>query len=243
MTVKLPIFPLNTVLLPGAAIQLHIFEERYRLMIGRCLEQRSPFGVVLIRSGSEVSPDDPWFRQQVEAAGGGDAELSRLRSQLGGEAVPHAVGTSAQISADESVRLDDGRYYLMAQGQRRFRIQYLVQRQPYSIASVVYLPEESAAVRPEMDGQLRGLYERYWAAVRALTGAVPPADPLPESVIDLSYWLAHRLQVPNQQKQHWLEADLATRLREMSAALRGELALLPNAEPGQRERGASDSRN
>lgn len=76
MTVKLPLFPLNTVLFPGAMIQLHVFEERYRLMVGRCIEQRSPFGVVLLRSGSEVNPNDPWFRQQVEAAGGGDAELN-----------------------------------------------------------------------------------------------------------------------------------------------------------------------
>ncbi|MFN8566879.1 MAG: LON peptidase substrate-binding domain-containing protein [Kouleothrix sp.] len=38
MTVKLPIFPLNTVLFPGAPIQLHIFEDRYRLMIGRCID-------------------------------------------------------------------------------------------------------------------------------------------------------------------------------------------------------------
>ena len=68
MTQKLPLFPLNTVLFPGAPIQLHIFEERYRLMIGRCLEQSSPFGVVLIRSGSEVSPDDPWVRRQLELA-------------------------------------------------------------------------------------------------------------------------------------------------------------------------------
>src|SRR6266545_4748417 len=83
MTQKLPLFPLNAVLFPGAAIQLHIFEDRYRLMIGRCLEQRSPFGVVLIRSGSEISPDDPWLRRQVEQAGGGEPELGALRQQLG----------------------------------------------------------------------------------------------------------------------------------------------------------------
>src|SRR6266508_1288840 len=106
MIQKLPILPLNTVLFPGAPLQLHIFEERYRLMIGRCLEQRSPFGVVLIRKGGEISPDDLWVRRQIEEAGGGDAELSKLRRQLGGEAVPYAVGTTAQISTGESVRLN-----------------------------------------------------------------------------------------------------------------------------------------
>ncbi|HNP86890.1 MAG: LON peptidase substrate-binding domain-containing protein [Chloroflexi bacterium SZAS-1] len=241
MTVKLPLFPLNTVLFPGAMIQLHVFEERYRLMVGRCIEQRSPFGVVLLRSGSEVNPNDPWFRQQVEAAGGGDAELNQLRLQLGGDALPYVVGTSAQINIGESARLDDGRYYLIAQGQRRFRIQYFVQRQPYFIASVGYLPEESAAHPYGAGEQLRTVYARYWAAVSALTGTAPPSESLPESPSDLTYWMAHRLNVDNAQKQHWLEADVSTRLREMSAALRAELALLPNGDAGERERGGPGS--
>lgn len=243
MTQKLPIFPLNTVLFPDAPIQLHIFEERYRLMVGRCIEQRSPFGVVLIRSGSEVDPDDPWFRQQIEASGGGDPELDRLRRQLGGTTVPHAVGTSAQISIGESSRLDDGRYHLIAHGQRRFRIQYMVQRQPYYIASVAYLQEESAGLAPGSDAQLRSVYTRYWRAVSALTGTEPPSETLPENVVDLTYWMAHRLQVDNEQKQRWLETDAATRLREMSAALRAELALLPNTEPGEHERGGPGAWN
>src|SRR5689334_2525159 len=109
MTQKLPIFPLNTVLFPGAPIQLHIFEERYRLMIGRCLEQSSPFGVALLRSGSEVSPDDRWVRRQLELAESFDErEIGALKRELGGEAVPHPVGTTAQISVGESVRLSDG---------------------------------------------------------------------------------------------------------------------------------------
>src|SRR5262245_65842288 len=128
MTYKLPLFPLNTVLFPDMPLMLQIFEERYRLMIERCLEQSGPFGVVRIRQGPEV----------------------------GGEATPHTVGTTATIT--DNVRLDDGRYYLTAVGQRRFRIQYIAQRQPYMLASVVYLPEDvggSAIV--EQAGQLREL--------------------------------------------------------------------------------------
>jgi Lon protease-like protein len=44
---SLPIFELPLVLLPGELIPLHIFEERYKRMIGRCLEEGEPFGVVL----------------------------------------------------------------------------------------------------------------------------------------------------------------------------------------------------
>jgi len=208
-------------------------------MIGRCLEQRGPFGVVLIRAGGEISPDDPWVRRQIEQAGGGDAELNLLRRQLGGDAVPYAIGTTAQISIGESVRLDDGRYYLVALGQRRFRIQYLVQRQPYLIASVAYLAEESAPVSVDLAGQLRALYDRYWDAVSAVTGVEKPLASLPESVAELSYWMAHRLQVSNAQKQRWLEADLSSRLRDMIAALRAELAMLRRIEPGEREHGGS----
>ncbi len=43
---KIPLFPLETVLFPGTALPLHIFEERYREMIGECLAQEEPFGVV-----------------------------------------------------------------------------------------------------------------------------------------------------------------------------------------------------
>src|SRR5205814_5524803 len=84
------LFPLNTVLFPGMPLPLHIFEERYKLMIGRCLEEERPFGVVLIQSGPEV----------------------------GGTAVPHRVGTTAHIAAVR--RLDDGRMNLIAIGQERF---------------------------------------------------------------------------------------------------------------------------
>ena len=43
----LPLFPLSVVLLPGMSLPLHIFEERYKLMIGECVEHESEFGVVL----------------------------------------------------------------------------------------------------------------------------------------------------------------------------------------------------
>jgi Lon protease-like protein len=47
----LPLFPLDTVLLPGAPLPLHIFELRYKEMIGECLERKQPFGVVRAKDG------------------------------------------------------------------------------------------------------------------------------------------------------------------------------------------------
>jgi Lon protease-like protein len=43
---RFPLFPLGLVLLPGEVVPLHIFEERYKLMIGECLERESEFGIV-----------------------------------------------------------------------------------------------------------------------------------------------------------------------------------------------------
>ena len=43
---RFPLFPLGLVLLPGEAVPLHIFEERYRLMIGECLEEQREFGII-----------------------------------------------------------------------------------------------------------------------------------------------------------------------------------------------------
>jgi Lon protease-like protein len=109
----LPLFPLHVVLFPGLPLPLHIFEPRYRLMIGQCLEADAPFGVVLIRAGREVG--DP--------------------------ATPYAVGTTAQILEHE--RLADGRLNLLCVGRERFRIRQLLTDHPYLAAEVEPLAERS----------------------------------------------------------------------------------------------------
>lgn len=44
---RIPLFPLNVVLLPGADLPLHIFEPRYRQMVGHCLDAQDEFGMLL----------------------------------------------------------------------------------------------------------------------------------------------------------------------------------------------------
>jgi ATP-dependent Lon protease len=46
-TRRIPLFPLGLVLFPGRQVPLHIFEERYKLMIARCAQAQAPFGIVL----------------------------------------------------------------------------------------------------------------------------------------------------------------------------------------------------
>jgi uncharacterized protein len=54
--VRIPIFPLNTVLFPGGPLPLRIFEPRYIDMVSNCMKSDSPFGVLLMRHGEEVGP-------------------------------------------------------------------------------------------------------------------------------------------------------------------------------------------
>jgi len=53
---EIPLFPLRTVLYPGGPLPLRIFEQRYLDMISHCLKAEQPFGVLLIREGSETGP-------------------------------------------------------------------------------------------------------------------------------------------------------------------------------------------
>jgi Lon protease-like protein len=44
---RIPLFPLDVVLLPGMHLPLHIFEPRYKIMIARCLQEKLEFGMIL----------------------------------------------------------------------------------------------------------------------------------------------------------------------------------------------------
>lgn len=55
---KIPLFPLNTVLYPEGPLPLRIFEPRYLDMISACLKDNLPFGVVQIRHGSETGASE-----------------------------------------------------------------------------------------------------------------------------------------------------------------------------------------
>jgi Lon protease-like protein len=51
--ITIPLFPLGLVLLPQMPLPLHIFEERYKLMIGECLEKNMEFGIVYF-NGTDI---------------------------------------------------------------------------------------------------------------------------------------------------------------------------------------------
>lgn len=116
---QIPLFPLHTVLAPGIALPLHVFEERYRVMVRRCLDSSSPFGVVLIREGSEVAP--PRGTSQELAIAG--------------------VGTFAEIR--EASKHADGRWDVLAVGTARFLVREVhAEIAPYLVAEVEPYPDE-----------------------------------------------------------------------------------------------------
>lgn len=53
--IRIPLFPLGLVLLPGMSLPLHIFEERYKQMISECLAAGTPFGIVWF-DGQSIRP-------------------------------------------------------------------------------------------------------------------------------------------------------------------------------------------
>ncbi len=135
---ELPLFPLHTVLCPGVALPLKVFEERYRSLTRRCLERDEPFGVVLIREGREVGP--------------GAASIA-------------TVGTMAEIR--EASKYSDGRYDLLVVGTRRFRIERVViGREPYLVGEVTELDEPVGD--PDLAGRLSADLTRNFVRYLAL---------------------------------------------------------------------------
>lgn len=92
------------------------------------------------------------------------------------------------------------------------------------------MPEAQAGEVARPISELRTVYQRYWQAVAAATGATPQVEELPDDPYHLTYQLADRLQVSLERKQRWLEHDVSTRIREITGDLRAELLLMPNVK-------------
>ncbi len=88
VTLDIPLFPLHAVLFPGGFLPLRIFESRYLDMVTSCMQQQTPFGVVLIREGRETGPAaDPFDTGTLAAIVDFDqsAEGLLLISCIGGD--------------------------------------------------------------------------------------------------------------------------------------------------------------
>ena len=237
---QIPLFPLHTVLAPGIALPLHIFEERYRAMVKRCLDESSPFGIVLIREGSEMAPRN-----------GATQELSIC-----------VVGTFAEIR--EASKYVDGRWDLLTVGTGRFVVREVIaDREPYLVGEVEELGDalgdEDAA--EELVRRVTRRFVDYLRLLQPRDGEdaepidvqveveVPDDDDdeepevietpgggpaelaaalhIPDDPSQLSFLLTGIVQIDPATRQALLEADTAeARLRDLDLLLDRELALL-----------------
>lgn len=198
MAIELPLFPLNIVLFPDIELPLHIFERRYRLMIDECYEQERPFGVVLARPESEP-----------------------LREE------PYPVGTMAEIEALN--RLEDGRINLIVRGGQRFRILSQHRGRPY-LSGVVEVYSDITEDQQPLDlaaEQARQLFRKYLEILLTIIGKSELEFTLPNDPEMLSHFIAHLIDVQDEQKQQMLEmTSTLQRLEEEITVLRREVPFM-----------------
>ena len=200
MPVRLPIFPLGTVLVPGLVLPLHIFEQRYRVLIEALtsLPEDAPkqFGVVAIRSGREVGVD--------------------------GVNALYQVGCTADLR--EVTPYSDGQFDIVSVGESRFRLVGIDDEAgtPYATGLVEFLPE------PDGDDDVTRLAEavtRQFADYRGRLGV--QVNELPDDARVISYLIAAAVVLPLHERQALLEQEsTAGRLRAELELLRRERALI-----------------
>ncbi len=206
MAALLPIFPLESVLLPGLPLPLHIFEPRYRALVADVSAEgiERCFGVVALQHGFEVESGPEPDGQPLSLA---------------------AIGTVAEIVEIESY--DDGRSDLLTIGSRRFRILGIDRGRSYLRAEVEWLEESDGDVRPGLTGAARELCGLYVRALARLARREANDDPLATDPLRLSYQVAAQLRLPNSERQELLEAATAAdRLAHGMHLLRREIALI-----------------
>jgi len=202
----LPLFPLASVLLPGAALPLHIFEPRYRQLTVELVTGAVPgraFGVIALREGWTPDAD--------------------------GMAGLHPVGCTAELR--DVRRLPDGRYDLLTRGARRFRLLDLdSESKPYLTGRVRWVPDaEPRPVPAQLLGALaeaaRDAHRRYCLTAWKQDDWREPAPDLPPAT--LPHVLAADCLLPVADRQRLLEqTSPAQRLRMVRAMIARETGLL-----------------
>jgi uncharacterized protein len=215
---RLRLFPLNAVLFPGAVMNLHIFESRYKQMIAECLEKGEGFGVALIAEGAEA----------------GDPNVT-----------PHDVGSIAEIV--DVQQLPFGRYFISTVGRQRFRIAEIVSREPYLVVEADVLEDDAPFPDEETDRlnrRVRELFGEYLEIVLEFSGK-PSGIELPEDARSASFFVGDTLQIAEAIKQRLLEIDSTKRrllaeqdfLERLLPQLRRLLARRRKELEARRERG------
>ena len=203
MSELLPLFPLGTVLYPGLLMPLHIFEDRYRQLLGDLLAGPEPrqFGVIAIRKGRETG--------------------------VGGVCALYEIGCIATLR--QVTEHDDGRFDVMTVGTQRFRLLELDESGPYLRGHVDLIDEESGD-EAAAAGAVQSVQVAFRAYLDALAaqGAVRISVPdLPDEPVLLSYLVASSVIVDLSDRQLLLaEPDALLRLTAERMLLAKEIGIL-----------------
>ncbi|WP_405873740.1 LON peptidase substrate-binding domain-containing protein [Streptomyces sp. NBC_00005] len=242
-TVRLPLFPLNSVLFPGLVLPLNVFEERYRAMMRELLkapeDEPRRFAVVAIRDGHEVAasapgmPDPTALPDRGPTAGFGTDPAKSF----------HSTGCVADAATIRERA--DGTFEVLATGTTRARLVSVDASGPFLTAELEELPEEPGEEAGALaEGVLRAFrqYQKRLAGARERslsTGADLPDEP---SVV--SYLVAAAMMLDTPSKQRLLQApDTASRLRDELKLLRSETAIirsLPSLPASELTRGQTN---
>jgi Lon protease-like protein len=194
---ELPLFPLRTVLFPDGLLELRIFEARYLDLMSRSLRERTPFGVVALRAGSEA------------------------RSAAGDDAVRlHDVGTLAELIDVDSA--EAGILLVRCRGGERFKVGAARQERDGLWVAPAEPVAPDAHVEPA--AAQADAVQALVAAIAALAaqGAKPFLEP---HRFDSAGWVANRwceiLPLPIEVRQRLLTlADPLVRLDVVASLLR-----------------------
>ncbi|MEW2291619.1 LON peptidase substrate-binding domain-containing protein [Streptomyces sp. NPDC006743] len=224
-TVRLPLFPLNSVLFPGLVLPLNVFEERYRAMLRALLktpeDEPRRFAVVAIRDGHEVAPTAPGLPDPTALPELGPA------AGFGPDPVRAFHGVGCVADAATIRERADGTFEVLATGTTRVRLLSVDASGPFLTAELEELPEEPGDEAGTLaQGVLRSFrqYQKRLAGARerSLTGAELPDEP---SVV--SYLVAAAMVLDTPTKQRLLQApDTSSRLRDELRLLRSETAII-----------------
>jgi ATP-dependent Lon protease len=195
----LPLFPLPLVLFPGMALPLHIFEPRYRQLLGDCLRGDRRFG--LIRLPDEIAET---------------------------EIAPGAVGCIAEILNTEALP-DGRSNILVRGAERFALVKFVTSPHPYRVCRGEQLDDdfEIGADLDALAERVRDLFTRVARAARTLSDDPDPLPELPGEASSLSFAIASMIDIGIDARQELLSSRSPTaRLQQLDAVLTSALGTL-----------------
>jgi Lon protease-like protein len=195
----LPLFPLPVVLFPGVPLPLHIFEPRYREMLGDCLAADRVFGLL-------YRPDE-------------GAERTLLRGH---------VGCVAYIDESTTLP-DGRSNVIVRGMERFALERFVESARPYDVGEVSAYEDDAESRGPleQLATQVGDLFGRVGHAARTLGDDRDPLPSLPEDPALLSFAIASMIDLEGEVRQRLLASRSPTgRLRELEELLSGAIGAL-----------------